>query len=224
MPSSLDAAPGLGYNTGMARTASLDTKTAGRKTAGGKTAQRKARRGKKREQPLGVAIACGLAAILAAVIVIAVTSVLMPGTAAHQFYSMVLHIHSATLPLNPLYQEWLEQISEEEVLFATPASMLCGGLVLGWLAPSYVERRRVLISGGLVGFAVIAVAVAFESVIGVLDQNALNHIEGGQQVKLTAPPELIVKQIGFVVFSAAICVLGTWLGLRLRERARQTQQ
>lgn len=209
----------------MARTASLDTKTTDTKTAdrtaGRKTALGKARRGKKREQPLGVAIACGLAATLAAAVVIALALVLMPGTTAHQFYSLVSHVQSATLPLDPLYQEWSEKISEEEALFATPASMLCGGLALGWLAPSYVERRRVLTSGSLMGFAIVAASVTFEWVIGVLDQNALNHIEGGQQVRITAPPELIVKQAIFVVIWTAICVLGTWLGLRLRERARR---
>lgn len=207
----------------MARTASLDTKTADR-TAGRKKTSGRARRGKKREQPLGVAIACGLAATLAAAIVIALALVLIPGTAAHQFFSLVSQVQSATLPLDPIYQEWSEKISEEEALFATPASMLCGGLVLGWLAPSYVERRRVLISGALLGFGAVVASIAFVWVFGVLDQNALNHIEGGQQVKITAPPELIAKQIGFAVLWTAICVLGTWLGQRLRERARQAQK
>ena len=183
--------------------------------------QGKARRAKKREQPLGVAIALGLAATLAAGIVIALALVLIPGTAAHQFYSLVSHVQSATLPLDPLYQEWSEKISEEEALFATPVSMLCGGLALGWLAPSYVERRRVLLSGGLMGFVVIAVSISFVWVFGILDQNALNHIEGGQQVRIAAPPKLIAWQAFFAVIWTAICVLGTWLGLRLRERARK---
>ncbi len=184
----------------------------------------RARRGKKREPPLGVVIALALAGTLAAGIVIALVLVLIPGTAAHQFYSLVSHVRSATLPLDPLYQEWSEKISEEEALFATPASMLCGGLILGWLAPSYVEKRRVLLSGALLGFGVVAASIAFVWVFGVLDQNALNHIEGGRQVSITAPPELIAKQIGFAIFWTAICVLGTWLGLRLRERARQAQK
>ena len=205
----------------MARTASLDTKTADSKAAGRKTAQGKARRGKKREQPLGVAIACGLAATLAAAIVIALALVLIPGTAAHQFFSLVSHVQSATLPLDPLYQEWSDKISEEEALFATPASMLCGGLALGWLAPSYVERRRVLLSGGLMGFGAIAASIAFVWVFGILDQKTLNHIEGGQQVNITAPPELIVKQVISAILWTAICVGGTWLGLRGRERARR---
>lgn len=203
----------------MARTASLDTKTANQKAARGK-----ARRTKKREQPLGIAIALGLAATLAAGIVIALALVLIPGTAAHQFFSLVSHVQSATLPLDPLYQEWSEKISEEEALFATPVSMLCGGLALGWLAPSYVERRRVLLAGGLMGFVVIAVSIAFVWVFGILDQNALNHIEGGQQVSIAAPPKLIAWQAFFAVIWTACCVGGTWLGLRGRERARQKGQ
>ena len=166
----------------------------------------------------------GLAAALAAGIVIAVVSVLLPGTPAHQFYSLVSHIQSATLPLDPLYQEWSDKISEEEVFFATPLALLCGGLALGWLAPSYEEKRRVLLSGGLMGFSVVAASVAFVWVFGVLDQNALNHIEGGQQVKITAPPELIVKQAVSAVLWTVVCVGGTWLGLRGRERARQAQR
>ena len=207
----------------MARTASLDTKTADRK-AGRKTAQGKARRGKKREQPLGIAIVLGLAATLAAGIVIAVVSVLLPGTPAHQFYSLAQHIHSATLPLDPLYQEWFEKMSEEDTLFGTPVSLLCGGFALGRLAPSYADRLRVLISGGLMGFGVIAAAVAFEWVSGTLSQSTLNHMEGGQQVNITLPSELIAKLIVVAIFWTAICVFGTWLGLLLREWARQAQK
>ena len=200
-----------------------DTKAADRK-AGRKTAQGKARRARKREQPLGIAIVLGLAATLAAGILIAVVSVLLPGTAAHQFFSLVSHIQSATLPLDPLYQEWADKLSEEEVFFATPLSLLFGGLTLGWLAPSYVDRRRVLLSGALLGFGVVAASVAFVWVFGTLDQKALNHIEGGQQVNITAPPELIVKQVISAILWTAICVGGTWLGLRGRERARQAQK
>jgi len=200
----------------MARTASIDRKSTDRKSARG--------RAKKREQPLGTAIAYGLAATLAAGIVIALALVLIPGTAAHQFFALVSGIHSATLPLDPLYQEWSEKMSEQETLFATPASMLCGGLALGWLAPSYASRRRVLLSGGLMGFGVVAAAVAFVWVLGVVNQKTLNHDQGGQQVIITAPPELIVKQAIVAVLWTVVCVFGTWLGLRLRERARQKAQ
>ena len=226
----LDAAPGLGYNAGMARTASLNTKSPDTKSpdtkspdtkSANRAGQGKARRAKKREQPLGVAIALGLAAVLAAGIVIALVSVLIPGTAAHQFYSLVHNIQSATLPLDPLYQEWFEKMSEEDALFGTPISLLCGGLTLGWLAPSYADRRRVLLSGALLGFGVITTAVAFEWVSGILSQTTLNHTEGGQQVNITAPPELIIKQVITAIIWTAICVAGTWLGRRLRERARQ---
>ncbi len=200
----------------MARTASIDKEHADRKAG---TADRKAGRGRaKREHPLGVAIGFALAAILGTGVVIALASVLIPGTTAHQFYSLVSNIRSATLPLDPLYQEWSEKISEEEALFATPASMLCGGLTLGWFAPSYADRRRVLVSGGLIGFGVIAASVAFVWVAGVLSQNTLNHTEGGQQVNITAPPQLIAWQSLFTVAWTAICVFGTWLGLGLRAR------
>ncbi len=224
----LTPAPRLGYNADMARTASLDTKSAEKKSVERKsadgTAQKKGRRGRKREQPLGVAIALGLAAALAAGIVIALASVLIPGTAAHQFYALVHSIHSATLPLDPLYQDWAGKMQEEDALFGTPLSLLCGGLTLGWLAPSYVSRRRVLLSGGLMGFGFITAAITFVWVIGILNQSMLNRTEGGQQVNITAPPELIIKQAVIAVLWTGVCVLGSWLGLRLRERARQKTQ
>lgn len=202
---SLDATLCLCYNAGMARTALLNKHPA-------------RGRAKERELPLGAAIAYGLGATLAAGVVIALALVLIPGTAAHQFFALVSGIHSATLPLDPLYQEWSEKISEEETLFATPVSMLCGGLALGWLAPSYASRRRVLLSGGLLGFGVVAASVAFVWVFGILNQNTLNHQQGGQQVVITAPPELIVRQAIAAVLWTAICVFGTWLGQRLRAR------
>ena len=193
----------------MARTASLNPKTAERRT----------RRAKKRELPLGAAAGFGLAASLAAGTLIALTLVLIPGTAAHQFFSLASGIHSATLPLDPLYQQWMEKISEEETLFATPVSMLCGGLTLGRLAPSYAGRRRVLLSGAALGFGIVAAAVAFVWVFGVLNQNTLNHLQGGEQVKLSAPPDLIVREIVSIAFWTAACVLGTWLGLRRRVQS-----
>ena len=206
-------------NAGMARTASLETKSANNN----KSADRKLRRGraKKRELPLGAAIAYGLVATLAAGIVIALALVLIPGTAEHQFVSLVFGIHSATLPLNPLYQEWSEKLQEADALFGTPLSLLCGGLALGRLAPSYASRRSVLLSGGALGFGVVAASIAFVWVVGLVNQNALNHQQGGQQVIITAPPELIVKQAIIAVLWTAVCVLGTWLGQRLRARQQK---
>ena len=179
-------------------------------------------RAKKRELPLGAAIASGLGATLAVGIAIALALVLIPGTAAHQFFSLVSGIHSATLPLDPLYQEWSEKISEEETLFATPISMLCGGLALGWLAPSYASRRSVLLSGGLLGFGVVAASIGFVWAFGIINQNTLNHQQGGQQVVITAPPELIVKEAVAALLWTAICIFGTWLGLRLRARQQES--
>ena len=200
-------------NAGMARTASLETKSADRKLRRG--------RAKKRELPLGAAIAYGLAATLAAGVVIALALVLIPGTAEQQFVSLVFGIHSATLALNPLYQEWSEKLQEADALFGTPLSLLCGGLVLGRLAPSYASRRSVLVSGAALGFGVVAASIAFVWVVGLVNQNALNHQQGGQQVIITAPLELIVKQVVIAALWTAVCVLGTWLGQRLRARQQK---
>ena len=184
------------------------------------TAQRRVK-AKRREKPLGAAIGLGLTAILAVGIVIILVQLLIPGTAIHNFVLLAQNNASATLPLDPLYQRWLNQIEEEEALFGTPFSLLCGGLVLGWLAPSYASRRRVLLSGLALGFGTVAFSVAFEWVAALNQQNTLNIHEGGLQVSLTAPPDLILRQTLLVAAWTAICVLGTWLGLTLRERRRQ---
>ena len=175
---------------------------------------------KKRERPLGVAIGLGLAATLLVGVVIAVALLLTPGTVAHQFFRLVHNNASATLPLDPLYQEWAAKIQEEDTLFGTPISLLCGGLVLGWLAPHYASNRRVLVAGALMGLGVLAASLGFVWTTGIIQQSTLNAHEGGQQVVLTAPPELILHQTMGVAAWTAVCVLGTWLGLLLRDRGR----
>ena len=178
-------------------------------------------RAKKREQPLGAAIGLGVVATLAVGIIIVVVQLLIPGTAVQQFYSLSHNVPSATLPMDPLYQSLLGQIQKEEALFGTPFPLFCGGLVLGWFAPSYVVRRRLLLSGAALGFGVLAFFLGFEWIAGVYEQNTLNAHEGGQQVLLTAPPELIVRQAVWAAGWIVVCILGTWLGLTLRERVRR---
>ena len=176
---------------------------------------------KTRERPLGTAIGLGLAATLAVGIFIALALLLIPGTVAHQFFRLAHYNASATLPLDPLYQNWAEKMQEEDVLFGTPLSLLCGGLVLGWFAPSYVSRRRALLSSAALSIGVLAVSLAFQWAAAVTQQATLNAHEGGQQVNLTAPPALIFRQALWVIVWTAICVLGTWAGLALRTRKRQ---
>lgn len=198
----LDASAAWGYNEAMARTRG---------------------RAKRREQPLGVAIGLGLAATLAVGVLIGVILLLIPGTVVHQFFSLVHNASSATLPLDPLYQEWAEKIAREDVLFVSPLSLLCGGLVFGWFAPSYVARRRTLLSGAALGFGVLAAVLAFIWLEASKQQTLMNHNEGGQQVILTAPPEFILLQALCIAVWTALCILGTWLGLTLRDRARSRQ-
>ncbi len=179
-------------------------------------------RAKKREKPLGVAVALGLAAALAVAILIVVVQLLIPHTVLNNFYTLVHYNASATLPLDPLYQKWYETLSEEDV-FGTAFSLLCGGLVVGWFAPSYVSRPRVLVAGAALGFGLPLVCLAFLWIGGVVEQNTLNAHEGGRQVGLAAPPVLILTQAALVIVWAAICVFGTWAGLWLRRRSRAVE-
>ena len=203
----LDEALGLGYNGDMARTLS--------------TARIRGR-AKKRETPLGIAVAWGLATTLAVAILIVAVQFLEPRSALREFYLLVHYNSSATLPLSPLYQEWYEEISKEDVV-GSAFSLLCGGLAVGWLAPSYASRRRVLLAGLGLGFGVPLACLAFLWIGGVVEQNALNVQQGGQQVKIVAPASLIVAQAFFVVVWAGLCVLGAGAGLALRARRRNMQ-
>ena len=179
-------------------------------------------RAKKREQPLGIAVALGLVTMLAVAILIVAVQLLVPHSVLHNFYALVHYNPSATLPLDPLYQKWYEEISQEDV-FGSAVSLLCGGLAVGWFAPSYVSRRRVLLAGTGLGIGFLLVCLAFLWIGGIVTQNALNAHEGGQQVGIAAPPSLILVQTLLVIFWTACCAFGTWLGLVLRERLRRRQ-
>ncbi len=173
----------------------------------------------KREKPLGVAVALGLAVTLGVAVLFVAVQLLVPHTVVSNFYKLVHYNSSATLPLNPLYQGWYEQISEEDIP-GTAFSLLCGGLVTGWFAPSYETRRRILVAGGALGLGLLLACQAFQWGAGVLEQNTLNAHEGGQQVGIAAPPSLILLQVAFILVWTAFCVLGTWIGFRLRRRNR----
>ena len=188
------------------------------------TRSKEKREAKKREHPLGVAVALGLAAALAVAVLIVAVQLLEPHSALHNFFLLVHYNSSATLPLDPLYQKWYEQIAEEDVLFGSTFSLLCGGLALGWLAPSYETRRRVLGAGTGLGFGLPLACLAFQWAGGIVEQNTLNAHEGGQQVGIAAPPSLILAQAAFVLGWVAFCVLGTWAGRLLRERSRSARQ
>ena len=176
-------------------------------------------RAKRRERPLGVAVGLGLATVLGVGMLILVVQLLLPGTTLHLFWDLVRHNSSATLPLDPLYQDWGAKIQAEDDWVVAPLSLLCGGLVLGRLAPRYASRRRVLLSGAALGLGMLAASLGFTWPAAVLQQNALDRNEGGMNVVLTAPTELIVRQALFVLGWTAFCVLGTRLGLLLRDRA-----
>ncbi|MGI4789689.1 MAG: hypothetical protein ACRYFS_12655, partial [Janthinobacterium lividum] len=135
-------------------------------------------RAKKREQPLGAAIGWGLAATLVVGIVILIIQLIIPGTVAHNFFLLAHNNASATLPLDPLYQQWADKLQEEDTLFGTPLSLLCGAIVLGWLAPSYASRRRILLSGAGLGLGVYAVSLAFIWFEAPRQQAVLNQHEG----------------------------------------------
>jgi len=173
---------------------------------------------KRRERPLGAAIGWGLAATMGVGLVILLVQLLLPGSFMREYYELLRHSASATLPLSPLYQQLSEEVAREEALFATPFSLLCGGLILGRLAPRYAPRRRVLVSAGLMAFGILVVSVSFLWVDNLTTTDLLNKHEGGTISHPTAPIGYLLRQALWGLGWIAACILGTWLGLRWRDR------
>lgn len=196
----LDGAGECGYNDLMART---------RGTRGS---------AKRRERPLGTAIYLGLTATIGVGLVILLAQLLLPGSFMREYFELLRHSASATLPLSPLYQQLSEEVAREEALFATPFSLLCGGLVLGRFAPRYAARRRVLVAGALMAFGILAVSLTFLWVDTVYTTDLLNKHEGGTISHATAPLTYLLPQALWGLAWIAACVLGAWLGLWWRDR------
>lgn len=144
--------------------------------------------------------------------------VTVPNSALHNLIRLCLYVPSDTLPLSPLYQEWMEKVQWEEALLVTPLSLLCGGLVLGRLAPRYASHKSVLLAGAAMAFSIVAASLAFTWSISVYETNGLNASEGGRITQLSAPLGYIVRQTLFAAAWTAVGVVGTALGLRLRDR------
>lgn len=175
-------------------------------------------RAKRRERPLGAAVGWGLAATVGVGLVILVVQLLLPGSFLREYYELLRHSPSATLPLSPLYQQLSEKVAREEALFATPFMLLCGGLALGRLAPRYAPQRRVLVAGGLMAFGILAVSLAFLWAVNLIITGLLNTHEGGTISHATAPLAYLLTQALWGMAWIGACVLGAWLGLRWRDR------
>ena len=173
---------------------------------------------KRRERPLGAAICAGLAVTLGVVLVILVVQLLIPDSFMRQYYELLRHSPSATLPFNPLYQQLSEQTAREEALFATPFSLLCGGLTVGLLAPRYSPKQRVLVAAGLMALGILAVSLSFLWVDSISTTNIINAHEGGHISHPTAPLGYLLRQVLWGLGWIAACILGAWLGLRGRGR------
>lgn len=175
-------------------------------------------RAKRRERPLGAAISAGLAVTVGVGLVILIVQLLIPGSFLRDYFLLLQHSQSATLPLSPLAQQLAEEAAREEALFATPFMLLCGGLTLGRLAPRYAPRRRVLGAGGLMAFGIIAVCVAFLWIVNLVIRGILNAHEGGFISHPTAPVGYLVRQGLWGLGWIAVGTFGTWLGLWWRDR------
>jgi len=182
------------------------------------------RKHRKRERTLGQAIGLALAATLGVGLLIFLGLFLLPQSALHQFYLLAHYNSSSTLPTSRLFQQQMDNIDLEEALLVTPLSLLCGGLTLGWCAPRYSAARRVLFAGGATALGVLALCLAFVWPATVYQQNLLNTHEGGQITLSTIPVSLILRQALLSLVWTAVCVLGTWLGLRLRVRSARGQK
>lgn len=177
---------------------------------------RSMRKQQKRERTLGQAISLALGAVVAVGLVLFLALMLFPGSAVHQFFLLAHYNASNTLPTDPLFQQLMEKIDEQEALLGMPLSLLCGGLTLGWFAPSYATRRRVLISAAAIALGLMTLFLLFLWPTAILQQTALNTQAGGAQVYITAPLDVIRNQVFWGLVWTLVCVLGALLGRRLR--------
>ena len=176
------------------------------------------RRKAKRERPLGAAIGLGLAATFGVAVVILVVQYFIPNSSLYNLVQMSLHTQSATLPFDPLYQQYQESLNREECLFGTPFPLFCGGLLLGRLSPHYATRRRVLLAAAAMALGSVVASLVFGWSDALFSTNQIAGHEGGHVARLSAPLDYIVRQSLWGVFWIAVCALGAWLGLRLRDR------
>ena len=175
------------------------------------------RKQKKRERTLGQAIGLALLVTLGVALLIFVGLMCVPSSALHQFYLLAHYNASNTLRGSLLFQKWMDEIDRQEVV-VTALSLLCGGLALGWLAPSYTSRRRILLAAAEISLGLVAVLLAFLWPTAILNQNQLNANAGGTQDYVTAPFYVIRNQILWGIVWTAVCVLGAWAGRGLRIR------
>ena len=177
------------------------------------------RKQRKRERTLGQAIGLAVAVTLGVGLLIFVILMLVPGTPLPNFYQLAHNNASSTLRTDPLFLQWMDKIDELEALLVTPLSLLCGGLTLGWFAPHYATRRRVLISAAAIALGLVTLSLAFLWPTAILQQDALNTHAGGTQVYVTAPAYVIRNQVFWGLIWTLVCVLGAWLGRYLRGQS-----
>jgi hypothetical protein len=175
-------------------------------------------RAKNRERPLGVAVGLALAATLAVGLVLLVAQLLWPGSVVRNFFLMSLHASSATLPLDPLYQQYKEALNRQEALLDSPLAFGCGGLVLGLLAPRYAACGRVLITSALMALGLLVVLLGFTWIDALHNTNALADNEGGRVARLGAPLDYVLRQTAWGLGWTAVCMGGAWVGMRARDR------
>ena len=96
---------------------------------------------------------------------------------------------------------------------------LCGGLTLGRLAPRYATTRRVLaFRRGNGVWALVFAVVLFDWTHALIQDRLIDRRIGGYINPIRLPPDVILRQIVWALVWIAVCVLGTWLGLRWRDR------
>ncbi len=167
---------------------------------------------------MGVAIGWGLTVTFGVALIIFLALRQLPGAVITHLFELSRYAASPTLRNDPLYQQYSDRLAEMDVLLGTPLSLLCGGLTLGWLAPRYTTRQRVLLPGTTMALAAVVIPLALVWIAAVLQQNAIDRQIGGYVYPVTAPLHLILRQILCAILWVAIGTGGTWLGLRLRDR------
>lgn len=115
---------------------------------------------------------------------------------------------------NPLYQHLLAQVERQDLLFATPFSLFCAGIVLGRLTPRRIANARLIRIAAMVGGGVILACIVFRWGLILIGQHG--RLQAGE-----LDLEMVKIQIAFLIGWLIVCLVGvligaTWRNLRKR--------
>lgn len=111
---------------------------------------------------------------------------------------------------SPLYQSLKAQVEREDLLFVTPFSLFCAGIVLGRLTPRRITNLRLIRIAASVGLGVMFVCIAFRW--GLILYGQHGHLTAGE-----FNMEIVKMQALFLVGWLIAYLIGVLIGVFWRK-------